>query len=164
MIIVESLKDAIFATMSTTAPKPRSTAEAPPAPSRGRGRPVGDRDAQRTKLLNAAIAVIAQDGFAEASLRRVAERAGCSTGAVTYYFANREEMMAAVIESQFDVFDAMLRQSDGDKIDVRGGLKRWLDFVGATGSGEHIATFQLLAHARHEPSLAAVYQQRYAKY
>jgi len=160
---VEALKDAIFATMSTTARKPHSKAEAPP--DRGRGRPVGDREARRMELLNAAISVIAQDGFAEASLRKVAERAGCSTGAVTYYFKNREEMMAAVIESQFDVFDAMLRVSDGDsKVDMRGGLKRWLDSLSANGEGEWVAIFQLLSLARHEPALAAVYQRRYARY
>src|SRR5215471_17583898 len=123
MIIVEARKDAIFATMSTTARKPRTKADEPPS-DRRRGRPVGDREARRTELLNAAISVIAQEGPAEASLRKVAERAGCSTGAVTYYFANREEMMAAVIESQFDMFDAMLKVSDGDnKVDIRGGLK-----------------------------------------
>lgn len=134
---------------------------------RGPGRPVGDREAKRTELLEAAISVIAQDGFAGASVRKVAGRAGCSTGAVTYYFANREEMMAAVIESQFDVFDAMLRRSDtGDdgKIDIRGGLKRWLDSLSTEGEGEWVANFQLLSLARHEPALAAVYQRRYARY
>jgi AcrR family transcriptional regulator len=151
--------------MSNTVRKPHTKAEAPPAPSRGRGRPVGDRDAQRTKLLNAAVSVIAQEGFAEASLRKVAERAGFSTGAVTYYFANREEMMAAVIESQFDVFDAMLKVSDGDgKVDIRGGLKRWLDSLRTNVEGEWVAIFQLLSLARHEPALAAVYQRRYARY
>lgn len=150
--------------MSTPARKAKGKTEAPP--SRGRGRPVGDREARRAELLNAAISVIAQDGFAEASLRKVAERAGCSTGAVTYYFANREEMMAAVIESQFDVFDAMLRLSDDDdgKIDVRGGLKRWQDWLSSNGGGDSIANFQLLSLARHEPALAAIYQRRYAKY
>jgi AcrR family transcriptional regulator len=151
--------------MSTTVRKTNRKTDAPPATSRGRGRPVGDREARRTELLNAAISVIAQDGFAEASLRKVAERAGCSTGAVTYYFANREEMMAAVIESQFDVFDAMLRLSDGDdKIDVGGGLKRWLDSLSINGGGDWVANFQLLSLARHEPALADVYQRRYARY
>lgn len=130
---------------------------------RRRGRPVGDRESRRTELLDAAIAVIAQEGFAEASLRKVAKRAGCSTGAVTYYFANREEMMAAVIESQFDVFDAVLAESDQDgAVDVRGGLKRWLGSLGE--DGEWVANFQLLLLARREPALAAVYQRRYASY
>src|SRR5689334_4432055 len=61
--------------------------------ARGRGRPAGDREAKRADLLKAAIAVIAQDGFAGASLRKVAQRAGCTTGAVTYYFANKREMV-----------------------------------------------------------------------
>ena len=79
--------------------KSRGKAENALPARRGRGRPVGDRDAKRKELLGAAISVIAQDGFAGASLRKVAERAGCSTGTVTYYFANKEEMMAAVISS-----------------------------------------------------------------
>jgi AcrR family transcriptional regulator len=151
--------------MNTSARKPNRKAEAPS--SRGRGRPVGDREARRTELLDAALAVIAEEGIAAASLRKVAERAGCSTGAVTYYFANREEMMAAVIESQFDVFDAMLRASDEagtGKLDIRGGLKRWLDSLDASGEGGWVANFQLLSLARHEPALAAVYQRRYLRY
>jgi AcrR family transcriptional regulator len=163
---VKPAKQAIFAVMSQARlarEKSRSKAKIAPEPRRGRGRPVGDRAAKRSELLEAAISVIAQDGVAAASLRKVAERAGTSTGAVTYYFANKEEMMAAVIENQFDTFDAMLKAGDG-KIDIRAGLKRWLDSQGATGSGDYIATFQLLAHARHEPALADVYQRRYAKY
>jgi AcrR family transcriptional regulator len=151
--------------MNRSARKPNRKAEAPS--SRGRGRPVGDREARRTELLDAALAVIAEEGIAAASLRKVAERAGCSTGAVTYYFANREEMMAAVIESQFDVFDAMLRASDegsDGKLDIRGGLKRWLDSLDASGEGGWVANFQLLSLARHEPALAAVYQRRYLRY
>jgi AcrR family transcriptional regulator len=143
--------------------KSRGKAENALPARRGRGRPVGDRDAKRKELLGAAISVIAQDGFAGASLRKVAERAGCSTGTVTYYFANKEEMMAGVIENQFDVFDAMLR-GDDKGADIRGGFKRWLDSLSATGPVEWVATFQLLAHARHEPALAAVYQRRYARY
>jgi len=132
-------------------------------PRRGPGRPVGDREKKRTELLEAAISVIAQDGFAAASVRKVAERAGCSTGTVTYYFVSKEEMMAAVIENQFDVFDTMLRADDRG-IDIRAGFKRWLDSLSAKGPIEWVATFQLLAHARHEPTLAAVYQRRYARY
>src|SRR5689334_20623721 len=128
--------------------KSRGKAESALPARRGRGRPVGDRDAKRTELLEAAISAIAQDGFAGASVRKVAERAGCSTGTVTYYFANKEEMMAAVIENQFDVFDAMLRGDDRG-IDIRAGFKRWLDSLSAKGPVEWVATFQLLAHARH---------------
>ncbi len=131
--------------------------------ARARGRPVGDREAKRAALLKAAIAVIAQEGFAGASLRRVAQRAGCTTGAVTYYFANKEEMVTAVVESLFDQFDAQLGRGQ-DRIDVRVGFQRWLDWTNAKDPDAWLAGFQLLAHARHEPAFAAVYQRRYARY
>lgn len=130
---------------------------------RGRGRPVGDREARRNELLEAAIAVIAQEGFAGASLRKVAQQAGCTTGAVTYYFANKEAMMAAVIESRFDTFDTLLGRGDA-KVDLRAGFERWLDLSRSDLRGGWVAGLQLLVHARHDPALAAVYQRRYGRY
>ncbi|HEY1709848.1 MAG TPA: TetR/AcrR family transcriptional regulator [Rhizomicrobium sp.] len=143
------------------AKKSRHKEEAPEP--RGRGRPVGDRAAKRAELLDAAISLIAEDGFAGVSLRKVAERAGTSTGAVTYYFANKEALMAAVLESRFDIFDAMLKGREGE-VDVKTGLQRWLDWTKADMPGEWLASFQMLAQARHDPALAEVFQRRYARY
>lgn len=64
-----------------------------------RGRPIGDREAKSGELIEAARYVIAREGYAGASLRKVTARAGCSTGAVTYYFANKEAMVATVAGS-----------------------------------------------------------------
>jgi AcrR family transcriptional regulator len=123
---------------------------------------VGDREAKREELLNAAMSVITEEGYAAASLRRVAQRAGCTTGAVTYSFPTKEALMAALVESSFDVFDTILDlQHHGD---VRAGFKFWLDLMADEESGERVGTLQLLAGARHEPALAAVYQRRYARY
>src|SRR5690606_29762340 len=69
-------------------------------PRRPRGRPAGDRTAKRAELLKAAASVIAQEGYTGASLRKVAQRAGCTTGAVTYYFANKRELVVALAESR----------------------------------------------------------------
>lgn len=152
--------------MADDLPSPKRAARpgagaAQPA-ARGRGRPVGDREARRAELLDAALAVIAEEGYAGASLRKVAERAGCTTGAVTYYFANKEAMMAEVIESRFDHFDTLLEVQD--RQDIRAGFQLWLDWMRDESSDERMAGLQLLAHARHEPALAAVYQRRYGRY
>jgi AcrR family transcriptional regulator len=147
----------------TSAPARKPRQKEATLAARGRGRPVGDRAAKRAELLNAAIAVIAEEGFAGASLRKVAERAGTSTGAVTYNFANKEEMMAAVIESRFDIFDAMLEDRESEA-DISAGLKRWLDWTKADIPGEWLASFQVLAHASHDPALAAIIQRRYTHY
>jgi AcrR family transcriptional regulator len=136
-------------------------ADAPEPAARGRGRPVGDREARRAELLKAAISVIAQEGYAGASLRKVAQRGGCTTGTVTYYFANKEEMLAAVVESLFDQFDTFL---DVSQDDIKAGFERWLNWTKAEDADAWLAQFQLLAHARHEPAFAAIYQRRYARY
>jgi AcrR family transcriptional regulator len=128
-----------------------------------RGRPVGDREAKRAELLKAAVSVIAREGFAGASLRKVAQRAGCTTGAVTYYFANKEAMVIAVAESLFDQFDVLLGKGQ-HRIDVWVGLQRWLDWINSSDPEPWQAAFQLLAHARHEPAFATLYRRRYARY
>ena len=69
----------------------------------------------------------------------------------------------AVIESRFDAYDAMLTGVE-DSLDIRAGFERWLDSISSDVSGEWIALFQLLAHARHEPKLADVFQRRNGKY
>jgi AcrR family transcriptional regulator len=129
------------------------------SPRTRRGRPVGDREARRKALLNAAMRVIAEDGFAAASLRRVAQRAGVSTGAVTYYFDNKDAMLAAVIESRFDDFDTLLEVDESPE-GLRAMFERWLEMCSADEGGEWVSGFQLLSYARHDPMLATVYQRR----
>ncbi|GHB32739.1 hypothetical protein GCM10010377_23970 [Streptomyces viridiviolaceus] len=127
-----------------------------------RGRPTGDRAAKRAELLKAAASVIAQEGYANASLRRVAQRAGCTTGAVTYYFANKEELVTALAESRFDAYEAML-EAGRATADIRAVFEEWLTLI--TGDPEFLPVmFQLLAHARHEPAFAALIERRYARY
>ncbi|AZT83876.1 TetR/AcrR family transcriptional regulator [Marinobacter sp. NP-4(2019)] len=141
----------------------RPIASSKAKPTSRRGRPVGDREAKRAELLAAAIAVTAQEGYAGASMRKVAKHAGCTTGAVTYYFANKEEMDAAVAQSLFDRFDDLL-DANRDEIDVRGLIQQWLDWTQVDETDLWLALTQLLAHARHEPAFADIVQRRYAKF
>ncbi len=132
-------------------------------PDTRRGRPVGDHDARRTDLLAAAIAVIAREGSAGASLRKVASEAGCTTGALVYYFESKEAMLVAVVDSLFDAWELLLGEP-GDALDIQGGFQRWLYPSGPDDPIRWLAGFQLLAYARAEPALAVIYQRRYAKY
>lgn len=130
---------------------------------RGRGRPLGDHDAKRAEILRAAIRVIARDGYAGASLRKVAQSAGCTTGAVTYYFANKEAMVVAVAESLFDTWYSLLIDQNGDGT-IKASLERWLAWTGGEDPDPLLALYQLLGPARHEPALADAFQRRYAQY
>lgn len=127
-----------------------------------RGRPSGDQEAKRNELLNAAIQVVAKEGYAGASLRKVAECAGCTTGAVTYYFANKEELDTAVAYKLFDTFDALL-QASLEQTDIKVVIDQWFDWVLAGDTDLWYAFFQLLAHSRHEPVFADIVDRRYAQ-
>ncbi len=128
-----------------------------------RGRPVGDREAKRSELLAAAIEVIAQEGYAGATMRKVAQYAGCTTGAVTYYFANKEEMVSAVAQNLFDKVDALL-DINLDQVDIKSLIEQWHQWISLDEPGNWLAWLQLLTHARHQPVFANVIKQRYTHF
>lgn len=146
-------------TQNRTADAPNSS----PATVARRGRPVGDRDAKRAELLAAAILVIAKEGYAGASMRRVAQQANCTTGAVTYYFANKEEMVCAVAQSLFDQFDALLENHQQVR-DIATVIQQWLQGFSNDESNGWLAWLQLLNHAQHEPAFAGIIKHRYARF
>lgn len=135
----------------------------PPADPRrpSRGRPVGDREAQRRKMLRAGIRVLAKEGYGGASLRKVAREAGHTTGALTYYFADKESLVRGIIDYMFDSFDRLVETGE-DIGDHRSRYRRWIELN--SHSDGWLAGFQLLANARHEPSFAEVYRERYLRY
>lgn len=127
-----------------------------------RGRPAGDREAKRQELLKAAALVIAREGYAKGSLRSVAQQAGHTTGAVTYYFANKEELVVALLESAFDRYDAML-ESVRQSGDIHSLLGCWLRLNRRSESFLPELS-ELLAQGRYEPVFADVIARRYAHY
>lgn len=48
-----------------------------------------------------AIDVIAEQGYAGSSLERIAQRAGISRGLISYHFAGRDDLVAAVVSAVF---------------------------------------------------------------
>lgn len=53
--------------------------------------------ARRAQIIDAAIATIADVGYASATLSRIAARAGVSTALVSYHFDGRDDLMLAVM-------------------------------------------------------------------
>jgi AcrR family transcriptional regulator len=56
----------------------------------------------RARLLDAAEAVFAENGFGEASLARIADRAGYTRGAVYANFASKDDLFLAVLDRWLD--------------------------------------------------------------
>jgi AcrR family transcriptional regulator len=53
--------------------------------------------ATRRKIIDAVVTVIADEGFAQASAQRIAQRAGVTWGAVQYHFGTKADILDAVL-------------------------------------------------------------------
>ena len=56
-----------------------------------------DPEQRRAAFVSATWQVIAEEGLNGATLKRVAAEAGCTTGALTHYFADREELLISAL-------------------------------------------------------------------
>lgn len=57
--------------------------------------------ARRSQILAATAAVVANEGYAKASLARIAKEAGVSKGVVTYHFTNKDEILEQMVTDYF---------------------------------------------------------------
>ena len=64
----------------------------------------GHSPEKRRRILDAAIAVIAEKGFFQARVAEIADRAGVADGTIYLYFKNKEQILMAAIESAFAAF------------------------------------------------------------
>jgi AcrR family transcriptional regulator len=143
--------------------EPGAQPDAEPGPARKRGRPVGDREARSGELIAAARAVIAREGYAAASLRKVAEQAGATTGALSYYFENKVAMVVAVAAALFDEFDAWL-EAQGEACDPQSLCNNMLAWTTRSEGEAWLVCLQLLVGARSDPALAKIIATRNARF
>ena len=68
-----------------------------------------DVDQKRLELVEAGWAVIAEEGLEGATLRRVAARAGCTTGALTRYFPHRHDLVLEALRVAGDTAAKRMR-------------------------------------------------------
>lgn len=72
-------------------------------------------EATRARVLDAAVACIAEDGFQPTNLARIAERAGLTTGAIQHQFGDKSALLAAVVERGFErLVDRVARLPGGE--------------------------------------------------
>lgn len=74
---------------------------------------VVNHDERRQELVEASWQVIAEEGLESLTMRKIAAAAGCTTGRLTHYFANREELVLAALTAAYDA--AAIRMADARK-------------------------------------------------
>jgi AcrR family transcriptional regulator len=59
------------------------------------------RTARKAQIVACAIEVIAEVGFAQASIRKIADRVGIAMSAVLYHFGTKDNLVEAIIEEMY---------------------------------------------------------------
>jgi AcrR family transcriptional regulator len=88
--------------------------------------------ATREALLDATIACLVQDGYANTTTSRVAERAGVSRGAHLHHFQTRQALLAAAMERLAERRGAELLAAAAKLPDGRERLEQGLDLLWAS--------------------------------
>ena len=135
----------------------------PPAADDASGARRGRRkEARPGELLDAALDLFVEKGFAATRSEEVAARAGVSKGTLFLYFPTKEELFKAVvrenISGRFAEWNEEFDAFEGSAADmVRYCMTVWWQRIGATRASG--ITKLMISEARNFPELAAFYQR-----
>ena len=137
--------------------KPGHAADDPVAARRERR-----KQARPGELLDAALDLFVEKGFAATRAEEVAARAGVSKGTLFLYFPSKEELFKAAvrenISGRFNEWNEEFETFHGSAADmVRYCMQVWWERIGATRASG--ITKLMISEARNFPELAAFYQQ-----
>jgi AcrR family transcriptional regulator len=108
----------------------------------------------REALLDATVACLVEDGYANTTTSRVAERAGVSRGAHLHHFQTRNVLVAAAMEHLAERRGEQLLEAAEELADGPGRLAASLDLLWSTyASPLYQAALDLWTHARTDPEL-----------
>jgi AcrR family transcriptional regulator len=132
------------------------------APTLKRRTQVERRQATRTALLDATVSCLVEDGYANTTTRRIAERANVSPGALQHHFASKQEVVSEaitylnqrvtrdLIERGRDLIERGLPSADSG----RQLAEQLIDFLWEVHKGPLIeAATELSVAGRTDPSL-----------
>ena len=134
-----------------------SPSDQPEAPRRGRR-----KEARPGELLDAALDLFVEKGFAATRVEEVAARAGVSKGTLFLYFPSKEELFKAVVRKniagRFAEWDLELEAYEGTSSElVQYCFQTWWERVGSTkaaGLGK-----LMLSEANNFPEIADFYRR-----
>jgi TetR/AcrR family transcriptional regulator len=120
------------------------------------------KEARPGELLNAALDLFVEKGFAATRAEEVAARAGVSKGTLFLYFPSKEELFKAVvresISGRFNEWNAEFETFEGNTAEMlRYCMNTWWERIGATKASG--ITKLMMSEAGNFPELAAFYQQ-----
>lgn len=119
------------------------------------------KDARPGELIDAALELFVEKGFAATRVEEVAKRAGVSKGTLFLYFSSKEELFKAVVRQnlsgQFTEWNAMFDSFPGTTPDMlRFCMHSWWERIGSTKASG--ITKLMMSEAGNFPELAEFYK------
>jgi TetR/AcrR family transcriptional regulator len=120
------------------------------------------KDARPGELLDAALSLFVEKGFAATRAEEVAKRAGVSKGTLFLYFTSKEELFKAVvrenISGRLTEWNVELENFEGSTADMlRFAMTSWWERLGSTPASGIVKL--MMSESRNFPELAAFYRQ-----
>lgn len=127
----------------------------------------GDEDGRRKLLIDAAARVIATEGVASATTRKIAAEAGVPTGLVHYWFSGKDELLEEVVASLLREVEHSAR--DGEVLEAEQGVaQRFTNaferVVKADERGRQIAIYELTTWSLRSADREHLAQAQYKAY
>lgn len=126
---------------------------------------------RRAQIVEAAVAIIAEQGLHRLSLSAIEQRAGMSRGQLTYYFAAKEDILLAVFDHMIEMMQSRKKAGEGPPGLALppagwGRLRAFLSFFLLTPPSLpefHALQYAFLSEASHRDDykrrLAALYEE-----
>jgi AcrR family transcriptional regulator len=80
---------------------------------------------RREQIIEAAVAIIAEQGLQNLSLSEIEQRAGMSRGQLTYYFPTKEDILLAVFDRLIQLMKQRIEAADGGPNPCIAGGTAW---------------------------------------
>ena len=115
--------------------------------------------ARRAQFVAAAIDTIAEVGYAQATLARIAARVGVSKGVICYHFAGKDELVREVIADIADRGGAFVYDQAMTLPTAAGRLRAWIATIleyTAAHRTETVAFHEIAAGSRGDTAVSAV--------
>jgi AcrR family transcriptional regulator len=127
-------------------------------------RSVGER---REQLIEAAVNVLAREGFGAATTRRITDEAGLALGAFHYAFRNKDDLLEAAMERLSSGVESALQRSI---LEPNATLERFGEQI-ARSFWEYVeetpelqlAQYELTVHALRDPRLRPLAKRQYER-
>jgi AcrR family transcriptional regulator len=125
-------------------------------------------DERREQLIDATIAILASEGLAAATTRRITDEAGLALGAFHYAFRSKDELLRAVIERlSAQLSDLLGGLAEGDRVDLPSAVEAIIrgvwDWV-ERDPDVQLAQYELTIHALRDPTLRELAAWQYERY